>query len=257
MAPPPRPAGPARPALSRDLIEAEALRLIDAEGLEAFSTRRLGQALGCEAMSIYHHFPSKAHLLDALVDRVLATIPIPERTLPAAERLTLLARAWRRMAHAHAGFYPWLALHRWNSEVGVRFLGEWLECLHAAGLDDENAARGLRVLGYYMLGATLDETRGYARGASSLNPISDAELAQRHPAVARAGRWFAAAQFDRTFEVGLAIVLGGLGVRGAVDPPAPAAPGVNRARSNRSRPRRAPRRRSSGRRETPPAPPAR
>lgn len=212
MARMPRAAATARAPLSRDSIESEALRLIGAEGLEAFSTRRLGQALGCEAMSIYHHFPSKAHLLDALVDRVLAGIPIPERSLPAAERLLTLAHEWRRMAHAHAAFYPWLALHRWNSEVGVRFLAELLDCLHAAGLDDERAARGLRVLGYYMLGATLDETRGYARGASSLHPVSDADLARRHPAVARAGRWFAAAQFDRTFEMGLLIVLEGLGV---------------------------------------------
>ncbi len=47
------------------------LELIEADGLEAFSTRKLAAKLGCEAMSIYHYFPSKAHLMDALLDRLV------------------------------------------------------------------------------------------------------------------------------------------------------------------------------------------
>ncbi len=59
-------------ALSRERIAAAAMALVDREGLPALSTRRLGDELGCEAMSIYHHFPNKAHLMDALVDLMLA-----------------------------------------------------------------------------------------------------------------------------------------------------------------------------------------
>ncbi len=206
-----------RPALSRERIEIEALALIEREGMAAFSTRRLGQALGCEAMSLYNHFPSKAHVLDALVDRVLAGIPIPDPALPPAERLRALARHWRAMARAHARFYPWLALHRWNSPTGVAFLGQILDCLHAAGLSDERAARGFRVLGYYLLGATLDEISGYAQGPSSLHPMTDEELARQFPAVAQAGRYFAPAHFDKTFELGLDLLLQGLGIESGVD----------------------------------------
>jgi AcrR family transcriptional regulator len=202
----------ARPALNRERIEEEALALIERDGMEAFSTRRLGEALGCEAMSLYHHFPSKAHVLDALVDRVLSGIPIPQRDLVPHERLQQLAHHWRAMARRHARFYPWLALHRWNSDTGVAFLGEILSCFLDAGLPDEQAARGFRVLGYYMLGATLDETSGYAQGPSSLSPITEEDLARRHPEVARAGRYFAPDQFDQTFELGLALVLQGLGI---------------------------------------------
>src|SRR3989442_13967025 len=64
-------------ALSRELIAAAAMALVDREGLAALSTRRLGEELGCEAMSIYHHFPSKAHLMDALVDLMLAQARVP------------------------------------------------------------------------------------------------------------------------------------------------------------------------------------
>jgi AcrR family transcriptional regulator len=201
-----------RIALSRERIELEALALIERDGMDAFSTRRLGQALGCEAMSLYNHFPSKAHVLDALVDRVLAGIAIPDRALGAGERVGQLAHQWRAMARRHARFYPWLALHRWNSPTGIAFLGEVLDCFRAAGLSDEHAARGFRVLGYYMLGATLDEISGYAQGPSSLNPMSQEALQAQHPAVAQASRWFAPEHFDATFELGLNLVLEGLGV---------------------------------------------
>jgi AcrR family transcriptional regulator len=201
-----------RPALTRERIEVEALALIERDGMEAFSTRRLGEALGCEAMSLYNHFASKAHVLDALVDRVLSGIPIPDRGLSAAERLRQIANDWRAMARRHARFYPWLALHRWNSPTGIAFLGEILDCFRAAGLSDEAAARSFRALGYYLLGATLDEISGYALGPSSLNPMSQEALETQHPAVARAGRWFVPAQFDKTFELGLDVLLSGLGV---------------------------------------------
>lgn len=215
----PSPAPPARGTLSRERIESAALALIDAAGLEAFSLRKLAEALGCEAMSLYHHFPGKAHLLDALVDRVLASIPIPDRALPPARRLRDIAAAWRAMARTHPRFYPWLALHRWNSETGVRFLGELLACFHDAGLPREQAARGFRVLGYYLLGATLDETSGYANGPSSLQPLSLEALRRDHPRVADAGEFFAPAHFDRTFDLGFDTLLAGLGLE-----PPPAAP---------------------------------
>jgi len=54
--------------LSNETICATALELIDGEGLAEFSTRKLGRVLGCEAMAIYNHFPSKDALLDAVVE---------------------------------------------------------------------------------------------------------------------------------------------------------------------------------------------
>ena len=93
-----------RTVLTRERIEIEALALIDADGIEAFSTRKLGERLGCEAMSIYHHFSSKAHILDALVDRVLGGMPIPDKTLRPAERLRQFAEGWRRISLKHPRF---------------------------------------------------------------------------------------------------------------------------------------------------------
>lgn len=196
-----------RVALTRELIEDAALALIEQDGLEAFSTRRLGERLGCQAMSIYHHFPSKAHILDALVDRTLAAIQIPKRRLRPATRVREIARRWRQVALAHPRLYPYLSMHRWNSETGAMFLAEILACFHDAGLKPEVCARQFRVLCYFVLGATLDEISGYGNGSSSMQPISDETLLQRFPQVAQAGRYFKPKEFERTFELGLDMFL--------------------------------------------------
>lgn len=201
-----------REPLSHERIELAALELINQVGLEAFSTRKLGEMLGCEAMSIYHHFPSKAHILDALVDRVVASIPIPPHELDCVERLLGLARGWRAMALRHPRFFPLLSIHRLNSEVGVRYLNEILLAFRDAGLDRETAARLFRVMAYFLMGAALDEIAGYANGPSSLAPISDAELAQRFPQIAEAGEFFSPPHFERTFELGLDLFLEGAGL---------------------------------------------
>ena len=191
-----------RTALTRERIEIEALALIDMQGIEAFSTRKLGERLGCEAMSVYHHYPSKAHILDALVDRVLGGMPIPDKTLRPAERLRQFAQGWRRVALQHPRFYLWLSLHQWNSTVGVNFINEMLTCFTDAGLSPETAARGFRMLGYYVQGATLDESSGYAQGHSSLSPIPQEALERDYPQVANARQYSAPEHFDRTFDLG-------------------------------------------------------
>jgi len=103
-------ARPGQP-LSRERIAAAAMALVDREGLAALSTRRLGSELGCEAMSIYHHFPNKAYLMDALVDLMLAQARVPAADEGEwLERLRRAAHGFRAMARTildeHLGFRP-------------------------------------------------------------------------------------------------------------------------------------------------------
>src|SRR5260370_547859 len=60
--------------LTRERVCKEALALVDEEGLEALSMRRLGARLGFEAMSLYRHVRDKADLLDALHAAVLGEL---------------------------------------------------------------------------------------------------------------------------------------------------------------------------------------
>src|SRR5438477_9002960 len=66
--------------LSRDRILRTALDLADESGIEALTMRRLGQALGFEAMSLYNHVANKDDVLDGMLDLVLGETELPAET---------------------------------------------------------------------------------------------------------------------------------------------------------------------------------
>src|SRR5262249_54249455 len=147
--------------------------------------RRLGGALGVEAMSLYHFFPSKQHLVDALVDHAIASIELPPERLKPVERMRRIMRAYREMAHRFGKLYPVIAVHRLNTPTGVRFIEKVLKIAHDITGDDESAARSFRTLGYYLMGAALDETMGYAKGPSAAEPVDGGFIARECPLLAR------------------------------------------------------------------------
>src|SRR5262245_53718926 len=65
-----------RQPLERRVIAEKALELIDSDGLEALSMRRLGAALGVEAMTLYHHFRNKAELLDGVLELLVEEMEV-------------------------------------------------------------------------------------------------------------------------------------------------------------------------------------
>ena len=77
-----------------------------------------------------------------------------------------------------------------------------LNCFADAGLSPELSARAFRILGYYVQGATLDESSGYAQGHSSLSPVPQDALERDYPQVANAHKYATPEQFDRTFDLG-------------------------------------------------------
>ena len=192
----------ARRALSRERIVAGALELVAADGLRGLSTRRLGERLGVEAMSIYHYFPSKQHLLDALVDHAIASIPLDAPGANPEDALRRAAHAYRAMARRFPQLYPLVALHRLNTPTGVAFIERVLELVRALVRSDEEAARQFRAFGYYLTGAALDETAGYAHGPSAAEPVDEAYIAHC-PRLAAAAPYFKAPEWDKTFAQGL------------------------------------------------------
>ncbi len=197
--------------LSRERIAAAAMALVDRDGLAALSTRRLGDELGCEAMSIYHHFPSKAHLMDALIDLMLAEARVDmEPQWDWRERLRRAAHGFRAMALKHPAFFPFFAVHRLNTQAGVAYIDGIIGILRDAGFSDREAATYFREIGYYLTGAALDETAGYAKGPSSAEPVSNEAIAAQFKNLAAAAPYFQQSHFQATFETGLEILLGGI-----------------------------------------------
>jgi AcrR family transcriptional regulator len=163
-------------------------------------------------MSIYHYFPSKEHLLDALVDRVIGselTVLDPSAG-PWRGQLEKSGAEWRAMALRHPHFFGYLALHRLNTPLALRWLNGVIGLLRSVGVGDERAVRMFRVMGYYLTGAMLDETQGYARGPSTVAPLSDEVMARDYPDVVAAGRWFQPDEWPGTYELGFRVFLDAL-----------------------------------------------
>jgi AcrR family transcriptional regulator len=108
-----------QPALTQEQIVAEAIKLLDAHGLEALTMRKLGAALGAVATAVYWHVANKEELLELVVDEVYGEIDVPEVADPARwrEAAEASARSLREMIVRHPWTAPTLA------DVGMNYLG--------------------------------------------------------------------------------------------------------------------------------------
>jgi len=89
------------PLLTRDQIVVAALDLVDHDGLDALSMRKLATRLGVDPMSIYHHVPGKDALLRALVEHVFDGMEQPARDGDWRQRVRSWATAYRAVADEH------------------------------------------------------------------------------------------------------------------------------------------------------------
>ena len=114
------------------------------------------------------------------------------------------------MAHRHPRLFSLVALHRLNMPAGVAFIERMLRHFHAALPDDRLAAQAFRIFGYYVIGAALDETAGYAAGPSAAEPVADEFIARECPRLAAAAPYFKRPHFESTFGLGLEMMLKGI-----------------------------------------------
>jgi AcrR family transcriptional regulator len=144
------------PPLSRDQIAAAALELVDRNGLATLTARRLAQELGCEAMSLYHHFARMDDLLDTVAERLLAGIELPAPPAGGELRANLraLANRYLALAAAHPHAFPLVATRRLR-RPGLALVDRLGGLLAAHGISGRRALRTLRVLAAYLNGAGL------------------------------------------------------------------------------------------------------
>jgi AcrR family transcriptional regulator len=144
--------------LTRERIVGAAIELIEREGVDAVSMRRIAAELGSGAMSLYNHVPSKSALLDAVAEQVMSGIDF--RSEPGAswqDQVRTQARAFRQIARA----YPRCTLvvvsrHR-TSAAGMRPIEHALATLHGAGFGGTSAVRIVRAFVAYIVGSLLRE----------------------------------------------------------------------------------------------------
>ncbi|MFE0729798.1 TetR/AcrR family transcriptional regulator [Streptomyces antibioticus] len=155
----PRRTGPRqdRETLTRQRVLRAAVELADTGGLETLSMRKLGEAVGVEAMSLYNHVANKEDLLDGMVDLVFAEVELPA---PDDDWRPAMRRRALSMRHV-------LSRHRWaigmmesRSTPGpatLRHHDAVLGCLRRGGLSLTLTAHAVSVLDSYIYGFALQE----------------------------------------------------------------------------------------------------
>jgi AcrR family transcriptional regulator len=149
--------------ITRDVVLAAALELIDRGGADGLSMRRLARALDRDPMIVYRHAPNKAALLDGVAEIVLAQLKVDPTDPDWAGQLRAIARDYRRLALAHPHVVPLLVTRPLATPLGLRPQGTLrplegvLELLTRAGFSGPDALHIYRALFGFLHGHVLNE----------------------------------------------------------------------------------------------------
>jgi AcrR family transcriptional regulator len=149
--------------ITRDLVLATALELIDRDGADGLTMRRLARALGRDPMTLYRHAPNKAALLDGVAETVLAQLDVDTSDRDWAAQLRTVARSYRALALAHPHVVPLLVTRPLATPLGLRPQGtlrpleDVLTLLTRAGFSGPDALHIYRALFGFLHGHVLNE----------------------------------------------------------------------------------------------------
>jgi AcrR family transcriptional regulator len=215
-----------RRPLTKQRVLDKAIALADRDGIEALSMRKLGQALGVEAMSLYKHVANKAELVAAMVDSVVEQFELPDEE-PAWD---VAIRRCAIRAHDLLIEHPWACrLAIVPSDVRtiggprVRYMEWLLRRLREAGFSPDLAYSAYHTLDSHIFGFTLWQI-GHADAIRRFKPDEGesveeftarilAQLRPRYPYLAEHGEQHMAPDAPngkQEFEFGLDLILDGL-----------------------------------------------
>jgi TetR/AcrR family transcriptional regulator, tetracycline repressor protein len=222
---------PPRERLTRERIIEAAMHIMDEEGLEAVSMRRVARDVGVEAMSLYHYVRDKDDLLDGVCAMVMCDFRYPNEDRPWIEVARDGAREWRRVLRQHPNVIAlWAERQRPMTELEALMPMEFaLRVITRAGMDPREGVLVFNVLGGYIMGVVMMEvgamfSAGTSRGGKTVDldavhaKLPDEEFA-RHlsadqvPCLVAALPHLAECDPDEQFDFGLDLLLAGIQAR--------------------------------------------
>jgi TetR/AcrR family tetracycline transcriptional repressor len=166
--------------LHRADVLAGALVLLDDDGLEGLTMRKLAAHLGVQAGALYWHFQNKQALLDAIADALLADVPGPAPDGTWEQRLTELGQQLRAALLAHRDGARVFA-GSFTTEPNTLRLGPMsVEIVSSAGIPVERAGWVAFSLLYYVLGHCIEEQAQAELAADGGWQAKAAGFLQRH-----------------------------------------------------------------------------
>jgi AcrR family transcriptional regulator len=149
--------------VSRPIILQAALGIIDRDGIDGLSMRRLSEEVGRDPTVLYRHVPSKAALLDGVAEIVLGQLRVDTADPDWAGQLRTVAHEFRRLALKHPNVVALLVTRPLATPLGqrppgmLRPLEDVLALLTSAGFSGADALHIYRVLFGYLHGHILTE----------------------------------------------------------------------------------------------------
>ena len=199
-------ARPRRPLLTRSRIIECAIGIIDEEGLDALSTRRLATTLAVRAPSLYNHFATKEEILDAVADAIIAEVDLSMLGRdPWPDALREWARGYRAVLVAHPNIVPFLARGPGKRPAQLRVADAVYGALIDGGWPPSLATRIGALMRYLVAGSALSS---FALGfpadpglyTEAYPYLFDAHRLREHQTEVDEG----------AFELGLSTLIGGL-----------------------------------------------
>lgn len=156
-------AAPRDGQVTRSVILQSALKIVDRDGIDGLSMRRLSDEVGRDPTVIYRHVPNKAALLDGVAEIVLAQLRVDTADPDWTGQLRAVAHDFRRLATSHPNVVPLLVTRPLATPLGqrppgmLRPLEDVLTLLTSAGFSGTDALHIYRVLFGYLHGHILTE----------------------------------------------------------------------------------------------------
>jgi AcrR family transcriptional regulator len=231
-----RRAGNGSGKITREAVLAAALEIIDRDGADALSMRRLARALNRDPMIMYRHAPGKAALLDGVAETVLAQLQVDCADPDWAGQLREVARRFRALALAHPHVVPLIVTRPLATPLGLRPVGtlrpleDILALLTRAGFSESDALHIYRALFGFVHGHILDELQELVENPDETDdllrlglhrlPIGEFSLLRGLAPIL--GGYDGAAELERGLDILLTGLTTTLPPPGATRPPAPA-----------------------------------
>jgi AcrR family transcriptional regulator len=198
-------ARPRQTLLTRQRIVEAALGLVDEEGLEALSVRRLAAVLGVQGPSLYNHFAGKSEILDAVADAVMAEVDLSGFAgNPWPDALRRWARSYHAVLRAHPNIVPVIAHGVGHRPAQLAMAEAVYGTLIDAGWTRARATHIGALMRYLVTGSAL--------GSFALGFDIDPARYERYPHLHHAHRLAAhhEAVDEGAFELGLDLLINGL-----------------------------------------------
>ena len=216
--------------VSRTVILQCALRIVDRDGVEGFSMRRLSEEVGRDPTVLYRHVPSKAALLDGVAEIVVNQLRVDTADPDWTAQLRAVAHEFRRLALEHPNVVPLLVTRPLATPLGrrppgmLRPLEDIVALLTSVGFSALDALHIYRMLFGYLYGHILTELQEVVERPEEtddvlrlgLHRLTITEFPQVRALASALASYDGAAELDR----GLDVLFIGLGA--TVSPPSPA-----------------------------------